>query len=277
MLNEIANEEIYNSLSNINKDEQLQSEIHPDLHFKRNSINILMSRRGVGKTFAVMREVIKLSHLPNCGGYTQFIYITDKFNDSTVNELLNLIKLKVKVLKYDEAYNALCEIRESKTAYEQVIQNGLTSRITRNSKNKITTAIDVTDFRSKTIPHSILLFDDAINIFKNKKYSKLNDLLFQNRQPRFTIFICLQDMYGIPAQLKRNADSVWIFAGMTDGTMFSHICRQLGAPIPPNVLWTMYNKLQEREIMIFEYSNSQTKIKFLDVFGNEVIDDELVN
>jgi hypothetical protein len=63
-LDDIANYKISKALLGINKYEQLQSIIHPDINFRRNSINILVSRRGVGKTFAVMRELIKLSHLP---------------------------------------------------------------------------------------------------------------------------------------------------------------------------------------------------------------------
>jgi hypothetical protein len=33
----------------------------------------LISRRGVGKTFSVLKELIKLSQLPDRGGYTQVL------------------------------------------------------------------------------------------------------------------------------------------------------------------------------------------------------------
>jgi pterin-4a-carbinolamine dehydratase len=52
------------TLANIDKTQQLQSEIHPEIHFKYNSINLLISRRDVGKTFSVLKELIKLSQLP---------------------------------------------------------------------------------------------------------------------------------------------------------------------------------------------------------------------
>jgi hypothetical protein len=57
---------------------QSQTIIHPEILFRYNSINLLVSRRGVGKSFTVMRELIKLSQLPNCGGYTTLLYTTDK-------------------------------------------------------------------------------------------------------------------------------------------------------------------------------------------------------
>jgi hypothetical protein len=56
---------INKTLKNIDKSKQLQTTIHPEIHFRYNSINLLISRRGVGKTFTVMKELIKLSQLPH--------------------------------------------------------------------------------------------------------------------------------------------------------------------------------------------------------------------
>jgi hypothetical protein len=93
---------INKTLKNIDKSKQLQTTIHPEIHFRYNSINLLISRRVVGKTFTVMKELIKISQLPGKGGYTTFLYVSDKTNDSTVNELISLIKLDVKIVSYDE-------------------------------------------------------------------------------------------------------------------------------------------------------------------------------
>jgi hypothetical protein len=261
-LDDVANYQINKVLKGIDKEDQLQSIIHPDLNFRRNSINILVSRRGVGKTFAVMRELIKLSQLPDHGGYSQLIYVTEKINDSTENELINLIKLKTHVIKYDDAYKILEEIRESKTAYEQVTKNNLQDRLKEASRNEILNSLDVNEFTSE-LPHTICFFDDAINILKERKYLNLKNLLFQNRQPRFTIFICLQDFFSIPPQLKRNADSIWIFTGFTDKTVFGTLVKQVGSPISSDELWQIYNSLEYRDALIFEYSSKGIEIKNL--------------
>jgi hypothetical protein len=261
-LEKIASNKINNILQNIDKTEQLQSSIHPDLNFKRNSINILISRRGVGKTFAVMKELIKLSELPDCGGYTQFIYVSDKMNDSTVNELIKLIKLKTRVVKYEDAFSVLNDIRESKTAYEQVITNKLENSLTPTSRQNILKTLDVDNF-VENVPHSLILFDDAINLFKETKLKNLKNLLFQNRQPRFTIFICLQDIFSIPPQIKRNADSVWIFTGFTDKSMFGLLCKQLGSPVQSDILWGLYEELEYRNALIFVCEPEGIKINTL--------------
>jgi hypothetical protein len=262
MLDKLASRKIELALNGIDKDEQLQSYIHEDLNFKRNSINILISRRGVGKTFAVMKELIKLSHLPNFGNYTQFIYITDKMNDSTVNELIKLIKIKTRVVKYEDAYQVLKDIMESKTAYEQIIEKKLQNKLKESSRDNILSTLDVDGF-GESVPHSAILFDDAINIFKETKFKPLKNLLFQNRQPRFTIFICLQDIFSIPPQIKRNADSVWIFTGFTDKTMFGMMCKQLGSPIKSDELWEIYQELEYRNALIFVYDPDGIKINIL--------------
>jgi hypothetical protein len=101
-LTKFVNSKINKAMAGVDKSEQLQSIIDPELLFRRNSINLYIGRRGSGKTFNVMRELIKLSQLKNKGGYNSFIYCTDKTNDSTVNELLNLIKLNVRVIRYDD-------------------------------------------------------------------------------------------------------------------------------------------------------------------------------
>jgi hypothetical protein len=87
--------------------------------------------------------------------------------------------------------------------------------------------LDLEEWTEET-PHTAILLDDAINILKDNKFKQLRDLLFQNRQPILTIFICAQDMFGISVQIRRNCDTVWLFAGMTDKIMFSMIMNQVG-------------------------------------------------
>ena len=178
-----ANNKIFNAIRGIDKSQQLQSVIHGDLLFRRNSINLFIGRRGSGKTFNVMRELIKLSGLPNCGGYNSFIYVTDKTNDNTVNELIKLIKLKTKVVKYEDAPNFLADLIDAKNAYEDVLKKGLQSGVSKNCKKDLFETLDLNGFTPAT-PSTVVLYDDAINIFKTQKYRPLLDLLFQNRQAK---------------------------------------------------------------------------------------------
>jgi hypothetical protein len=105
------------------------------------------------------------------------------------------------------------------------------------------------------------LLDDAINILKDHRYKQLRDLLFQNRQPRLTIFICARDIFGVPVQIRRNCDSIWIFAGMTDKMMFGMMMSHLG--FNGKDLWENYSELNFRDVMIIDYSSDGSKIKII--------------
>jgi energy-coupling factor transporter ATP-binding protein EcfA2 len=47
-------------MDKVNKEEQIQSKIHDDINFWKNSINLLIGKRGSGKTFNVSYEIVKL-------------------------------------------------------------------------------------------------------------------------------------------------------------------------------------------------------------------------
>jgi hypothetical protein len=208
-----------------------------------------------------MTELIKLSQLPENGGYTQFLYITDKTNDATVNELIKLVKLKTRVVKYQDAFEVLKTIMEAKTAYEQILTNNLEDEISEEAKDEIFDTLELSDYINY-IPNTAILMDDAINILKESKYKKLTNLIFQNRQPRFTFFICCQDSFGIPPCIKRNVDSVWIFAGMTDRTTFAYMTRQYGIVTPAQV-WDFYSSLGFHDAMILDYEPDGIKVRYV--------------
>jgi hypothetical protein len=106
----------------------------------------------------------------------------------------------------------------------------------------------------------VILLDDAINILKESKFKPVVNLLFQNRQPRLTVFICIQDMYGITPQIRRNCDTVFLFAGMTNKHLFGMIMAHIGI----KVSWESYKKLSYRWIMVIDYTKDGEIIKIVD-------------
>jgi hypothetical protein len=237
---------------------QSQILIHPDILFRYNSINLLVSRRGVGKTFTVMRELIKLSQLPDCGGYTTLLYVTDKTNDETINELIKLIKLKVRQVSYSDIVLVLRDLIDAKNAYADVLEKNALNDLDDETKKDLIQTLDLKKWIPE-IPHTAILLDDAINVLKENKFKPLRDILFQNRQPRLTVFICVQDLYGVPPQIRRNCDSVLLFARMNDRLMFGMMMNQLG--IKGLVLWEQYKALPFRGILIIDYLPDGIKIK----------------
>jgi hypothetical protein len=262
-LTDKARRKMCKALQGIDEEQVIQSVIHPEIYFKRNSINLLVGRRGNGKTFNVLNEVIKLCELGDKGGYTAFVIITDKTNDPVINAVLEEITLKTLIVKYDNAVDVITKITKGKNAYDRVVRENSVNNLTDNSREKILSSAMDYKFSSE-IPHTILLFDDAINIFKEKKYKTLLNLLFQNRQPRLTIFLCVQEIYGVPPQLRRNLDSLWLFGGFTDKNMFDDIIKKYyGRETVKDELWDEYIHLKARDIMLFNIDNDGTTIKII--------------
>jgi hypothetical protein len=238
---------------------QTQAPIHPEIFFRYNTINLLVSRRGVGKTFTVMKKMIKISQLPNCGGYTTFLYVSDKTNDETVNEMIKLIKLKVRQVSYKDLLQVLHDLIDAKNAYANAIENGVVDKLSKEVRDDILNTLYLEDFRNE-IPHTAILLDDAINILRENKFKPLVNVLFQNRQPRLTVFICIQGMYGVSPQLRRNCDTIFLFAGMTDKHLFGTMMSHLGIKIS----WDFYKNIPYRCILIIDYTKNGEEIRVVD-------------
>jgi hypothetical protein len=180
--------------------------IHPEIYiyiyYNYNSINLLVGWRGFGKAYNVIRKIVKICLLDHNGEYTSFVIISDKQNNSTMLELNDLIKDKLKIIvtDHEHTYEVLDEIMESKTAYDQVVRRDLEGEITEDSKKEILTRAVDTDFYDQLL-HTLVLFEDEMNIFDQKKYQNLNKMVFKNKHQRFTIFINVQEIYSIPSAI----------------------------------------------------------------------------
>lgn len=238
---------------------ELQSKIHPEINFKRNSVNLFIGRRGSGKSFNVFRELIKLSNLSN-HGYHLFVYVTDKTNDPTYMKIKDELKIPVIMIKHNDAEEYLDELIENKKAYEQLyaISNSKVGlQFSEECINEILSALYVNDLSLKHL-HTAVLYDDALTLFR-KKTGYLYKQLFENRQPKITYFLCIQEPFGIDVSLKRNLDSLWLFGGFGEQT-FHSLYPQLSSPVGRGVLLNDYLKLNRREAFIFKFEDEETVI-----------------
>ncbi|KAA6385867.1 MAG: hypothetical protein EZS28_018605 [Streblomastix strix] len=139
-----------------------------------------------------------------------------------------LITIPTKIVICGEIDGALNDLIEAKAAYDTVVEKHLINQLTLDSKLEILTTIVGENFKMK-YPHTPVLFDDAMSIFKNKQLP-LFKKLFKNRQSRITYFLCLQDIIGLDA----------------------------------NKVWEQYINLTKKQALIVQYSNDGTKIKIQD-------------
>ena len=83
--------------SNLNKlEDELIREIHPQINVQYNSLNIAVGRQRSGKTYSIIREIIKISNV--CPRTHLFVYINKEgaASDPTFESLKSLIRIPIK-------------------------------------------------------------------------------------------------------------------------------------------------------------------------------------
>jgi hypothetical protein len=154
----------------------------------------------------------------------------------------------------------------AKTAYLQAIDKNMQDKLTSRCVNDLFKSLDINGWTNE-VPGTIILYDDAINMFSGQKHSDLVKYMFENRQPRITYFLCTQDAFRIPPQLKRNCDTCIVFGGFTDYGMVSMLLRQLNCTRGGiNILLETYKTLQDREGLVFDYHDNTCMV--MDEEGN---------
>jgi hypothetical protein len=121
------------------------------------------------------------------------------------------------------------------------------------------------DFYDK-LPHTLVLFEDAIGIFNhNNKYKKLYEMVFKNRHQRFTVFINVQEIYTIPPAIRKNLDTLWIFGSTYGKQSFVVLLNQAfpDAAEKKIIIWENYKSLSPKQILLFTYDKNGTRVEII--------------
>lgn len=268
------NEKVYTLLREINSGidltHELQTQINPEIFFKRNSVNLLIGKKGSGKTYNVFREILKLQFVPN-HLYTKLIYVSDKAYDPTYERVAKVIKSILQVEKVDYAHTAkaIKRFSRAKDAQHKIVKKGIEiDDLEDDLKDKLKTDLDLKDDGEINLDnpyHTIVLLDDCQNMFehKNIRNAELFSLLFQNRQPKITYFLTEQDAKDIDSSLKQNVDSVWVFGGFTE-RRFNYLMRDVLHDCDDiRKLWREYRPINKNQALILNIEPSGTNMVIL--------------
>lgn len=188
--------------------------VHPQIHFRYNSLNICLGKQGVGKTTFMLTELIKLSELPGCV-YDKIVYITNGgTQDLTFQTLKKLIKIPILGLDFNEATTQLMNFfntREDKTHHTFVI-------------------VEDASF--------LLLKDNPIWV----------DWVCKLRHLRMTIWINLHVWRSISTMIKTQITTLFIFKGYSKEQL-QQMYRQSCVDAEFKAVLYMYMTLGEREML----------------------------
>ena len=225
--------------------DQLVSQISPDLFFRRNSVNCIIGKRGSGKTYLLMRELLKCLMLGHTE-YTQLFYISSKYSDDTVKKFQPLLEKYIQ-FSWVETKDALQLI----TALEYGKAN--------IEEPNFRQCMNAEGLTSDIVPNTFLIFDDAINVFS--KPSELMKKLFQNRQSRITAFVVIQDVQGMSSSFKSNIDSMVLF-GSFSAQKFQVLTYQM--PPVEGFNFSTYAQLSNKDCVIIDFQNNSIQYRFRD-------------
>ena len=190
------------------------SVIHPQIHFRYNSLNLCLGKQGSGKTTFMLTELIKLSELPDCI-YDKIIYITNgQATDITFNTLKTLVKIPIHGLNFNDATSELA--------------------------NWFAT-------REDTVHHTFVIVEDA-SFLLMKDNPIWVDWVCKLRHLRMTLWINLHVWRSISTMIKTQITTLFIFKGYSKEQL-QYMYRQSCVDADFKAVMYMYMLLNEREVL----------------------------
>lgn len=211
-------------------------------------VNVLVGQRGSGKTYGVFREMLMLNHIPN--SISMILYVSDNPNDPTVKIFENQIQIPIDVVSSENAEAYIRELRQIKSDYD-LIRSGieLPPHIDEEYALNILRNLHVRSF-DDPLPDTIIIYDDAQTLFNGKSKRKAEyKWLFENRQPKITYYLNIQDWKGITPELKEQLNSIWIF-GNYSPQRINFITQQIVLPIDVDEFKRIYRNLGRRDAFV---------------------------
>lgn len=261
-LKEIVNNDVLEQLSKFDNTVSIQHHVHPEINFDYNSILLVIGKTGSGKTFNVDKELVALSYIPH--KFTHIVYVSNNPNDLTFAKLKNLINIPITRVTYDESCEYITDLREYIQAYDEIQAKKLETKITDDCKEEILDYLQLPDFSQKDI-YTIIIYDDAMNVFKNPT-SKEFKMLFEYRHFKTTYILMMQSMKGVTTEIKAQIGGIWLFGGY-NRQQFTYMYNQLNIPIEKEAFWNIYQQLPKSCYVNINYGSDGTKVSIVDASG----------
>ena len=96
------------------------------------------------------------------------IYVTNKTYDDTYLKMKQHIKIPVERVTYEKIEEYLVKLTEAKEDYHEITLKNLSNELDLSYAEEIMNTLLIDDF-SQPVLHTIVLYDDAAEVFRNKK------------------------------------------------------------------------------------------------------------
>lgn len=141
--------------SNLNKlEDELIREIHPQINVQYNSLNIAVGRQRSGKTYSIIREIIKISNV--CPRTHLLVYINKEgaASDPTFESLKSLIRIPIKYVPENKAEEYIQELLKWKMLYNYIKDKSAENKIQESQIRQMFDFLKINNF-DNTHTHTV--------------------------------------------------------------------------------------------------------------------------
>jgi len=243
-----------------NLNTELINQIHPDVNIPYNSLNIAVGRQRSGKTFTIIRELIKISYADPRAHLLIYITKNGKVTDPTFLALQKLLRIPVLSVAEEKAEDTVKNILKWKQFYNQIISNNWYNEITDKQLQDTATILHLTSFSQPSL-HTLIFFEDAANspLFKSKE-NYFNTLLAKLAHVQCSVFLAVQFWKSLPTEFKANASTVFLFPGFSK-EQITYFLRQVPLDCGKDEFFDYYSRLKDHQKMIININQRSVKIE----------------
>ncbi len=228
---------------------ETMSMIHPDVSVQYNSLNVLVSNQGGGKTFTACKECAKISQVDPHAHMLIIICKAENHDDPTIDIFKPLIHIPIIYLSEDEAEEYMKNLYEYKRAYNQIKENNLETKIVDDQVAEILDALKVDDF-SKDYLHTLVIVNDSAKSKLFKTGSYFSHMIALGRHTQTTTFLNIQFWKGLTPEVKANISTAFVFGGFSRQQLV-HILSQLPSQYDYKEIYNIYRTLSKHQKLIF--------------------------
>ena len=235
------------------------NEIHPEIHVKYSSVNILCGKQGKGKTLTIMKELIKLSRVPN--NIHMVIYVSkDGRVDNTYEALKELITIPVKFVSTDDVEEFLQTTYYYKLVYDKVKQEKWENRLAAKQLDEIFGSLMVEDFERDSLQTLILFDDAAFSQLLSKRDSTIVSMAHEARHYKFIFCFCVQGIKDIPLPLKEQTTTFFLYSGFMNQKLPTIYAQSGIKCIEYHEFKRLYNQLDEHDYLVVDCANGDFEV-----------------
>ena len=258
--------------------------IHPEVFLKYSSVNVFMGKQGTGKTFTLMKELVKLSLIDSeqakrCEPSRERIDVhlivmvtRDGRQDDTLESVKDNITIPCVYVSYDNVVEYLHELVFYKLVYNKIISEHLEDSIDNEQRDEVLEALHIDSFSRQSLQEVIVFDDAAYSAILSKPGSEVTSgagrrapssilsMIHEARHYKFIFCFCIQGVKSIPLPIKEQMTTLFLFPGFIRQKLFT-IYNQSGiTSLEYDEFRDLYHNLQPRDYLLVDCQRGTVKV-----------------